>query len=585
MNRWMKVGVMGALLWSLSMPATNAMSYSDVPKTHSNYYDILYLEEHDVIVDRASYGMQDIVTREEVAVMVAKAIGLDGSKPVDTKFKDVKKNNSNSGYIQAAVDAGIINGYTDNTFRSTTNVTRGHMAAFISRAFTLPTGTKTFKDVAKNNTAYAAVSQLAAANITTGYEDGTFKPQNNLTRAHISAFLARAMRYEAQTHTMEAHFIDVGQGDATLLQLATGENVLIDAGTDAAGETVVAYLQKQNVQTLDYVIATHPDADHIGGMVDVLKAFDVKHFVDSGKVHTTNTYKNMLQAVDAEGATFTVPNAGDMLIEHTDVHSYVQVLYANESAKETNDASLVVKGGFCSEDVLLMGDASADVEAQLVKQANVEADIVKLGHHGSNTSSSLSFLQAVKPNTAIISYGEGNSYGHPHKEVVANVHKVGASMYETAKQGHIVATIQCGSHTVDQQASTPVVPTPVVPTPTPAPVVPTSFANCTELRKVYPDGVKEGHVAYAAKLDGDSDGWACETTDSNDKPAPAPVPTPAPKPQPTGDVNSGSYVVPGAATSFKNCTAMREVYPKGVKTGHPAYAKKHDRDGDGWACE
>lgn len=180
------------LSFTLAVPAS---AFNDVPKTHPNYADIMYLVDKGVIQDSATFGIKDIVTREEVAVMIAKALGLNGATAVDTQFKDVAKTNKNSGYIQAAANAGIINGYDDGTFRPANKVTRGHMAAFIARAFKLPAGTKTFKDVGKNHTAYAAVSQLAAAGITTGYDDGTFKPQNHLSRAHIAAFLTRAIKY------------------------------------------------------------------------------------------------------------------------------------------------------------------------------------------------------------------------------------------------------------------------------------------------------------------------------------------------------------------------------------------------------
>lgn len=213
----------------LALPSsTFAASFNDVPSTHSNYEDVMYLLEKGVIDESTNYGISDIVTREEVAVMVSKAVGLDGT-PRETKFSDVPKSNPNSGYIQSAVEAGIINGYEDGTFRPNNKVTRGHMAAFIARAFDLPVVLEDsiitirenmeedpydlledpymveipievdytiFKDVPKGHTAYEAVYQLAAANITTGYEDGTFRPGNNLTRGNISAFLARAIRYQ-----------------------------------------------------------------------------------------------------------------------------------------------------------------------------------------------------------------------------------------------------------------------------------------------------------------------------------------------------------------------------------------------------
>lgn len=179
---------------ALPIKSDAAQVFSDVPTSHINYDDINYLLNKGVVDRSSKFGVSEIVTREEVAVMVAKAVGLDG-KQRSTKFKDVPQSSKNSGYIQSAVEAGIINGYDDSTFKPSAKVTRGHMAAFIARAFELPVGSKTFKDVPVGHTAYDAVKQLVAAGITTGYSDGTFKPQENLSRAHIAVFLARAMKY------------------------------------------------------------------------------------------------------------------------------------------------------------------------------------------------------------------------------------------------------------------------------------------------------------------------------------------------------------------------------------------------------
>ncbi|MFJ7982086.1 S-layer homology domain-containing protein [Lysinibacillus xylanilyticus] len=187
------------LLAFVIMPIGNVHAaltqFSDVSEKHSNYEDIMYLLEKGIVEPSKTYGVNDIVTREEVAVMIAKAIGLSGTQR-PTKFSDVPEHSPYSGYIQSAVEQGIIKGYDDGTFKPNVKVTRGHMATFIARAFNLPSGKKTFKDVPKNSTAYEAVQQLVAAGITNGYEDGTFRPSDNLTRGHISAFLARAHKYE-----------------------------------------------------------------------------------------------------------------------------------------------------------------------------------------------------------------------------------------------------------------------------------------------------------------------------------------------------------------------------------------------------
>ena len=312
------------------------------------------------------------------------------------------------------------------------------------------------------------------------------------------------------------HFIDVGQGDSTFIQFANGKNMLVDAGTDAAGESVVAYLNSLNVKKIDYVVATHPDVDHIGGMVDVLDAFKVETFIDSGKNHTTKTYDNMLIAIDKEQAKYIVPKRGDFLVENNEMHEYIQVVHSNEKAETNNDASIVLKGNFCGTQYLLMGDASKQVEKQIIEQDDsLQSPILKVGHHGSYTSSSLDFLKVVKPESIILSYGEHNDYGHPHEVVLNNIAEVNAKIYSTATDGTLVLTINCNGYSID--------------------------ASEYDLEEQEPiDNI---------------------------------------------DVNSGTYVIPGAPTSFGNCEAMREYYPKGVQEGHPAYTTRQDRDNDGWACE
>ena len=193
------------LLLSFVLPVKHIQAkqtFSDVPTEHMYFNEISYLLDKGVIDAKSNYGINDIVTREEVAVMIAKATGLDGT-PRATKFSDIPKSHKNSGYIQSAVEAGIINGYPDGTFGPNKQVTRGQMAAFIGRAFKLPTGNKTFKDVNSSTTGYEFVGSLAAANITTGYTDGTFKPYGNLSRAHLSVFVYRAMQH-AQPSSVSA---------------------------------------------------------------------------------------------------------------------------------------------------------------------------------------------------------------------------------------------------------------------------------------------------------------------------------------------------------------------------------------------
>ena len=394
------------LAFALPIKTNAAQVFSDVPTSHPNYNDITYLLDKGVISKSSKYGVTDVVTREDVAVMVAKAVGVEGKQSV-TKFKDVPQSNKNSGYIQSAAELGIINGYDDGTFKPNAKVTRGHMAAFIARAFVLPDGSKTFKDVPVGHTAYEAVKQLAAAGITTGYNDGTFKPQDNLTRAHISAFLARAMQYAEKGEVtssipaptpqvgkdMKVHFIDVGQGDSILIQSHDGKNILVDGGPKSAGNTVVAYIKSLGIKKLDYVVATHPDADHVGGLIAVLNSISVGQFVNSGNAHTTETYAQVLKLVESKNIKYVEPDVADILIGDWTSDFYLQTLYADAKASDTNDASVVLKVGYKDVEFLLMADASAEIEDLLVeKYDTLKVQILKAGHHGSNTSSSLSFF-------------------------------------------------------------------------------------------------------------------------------------------------------------------------------------------------
>ena len=516
------------MLLMVSLPIQQIQAqqvFTDVSPKHSNYEHINYLLSKNVVsATSKKYGVSEIVTREEVAVMVAKARQLNGT-PRQTAFSDVPKSNPNSGYIQSAVEAGIIKGYPDGTFKPKTKVTRGHMAAFIGRAFDLPKGTKTFKDVKKGSTAYEAVSQLVAAGITTGYTDGTFKPNNNLTRGHISAFLARAMQYQEkvddQSPRLAVHYIDVGQGDATLIVAPNGKTMLIDGGKKEYGDDIVAYLKSINITKLDYVVATHPDADHIGGLIEVVKSVKVGQFINSGKSHTTVTYEQLLTAIDQRNISYQEPVVGQKI--SLDSQLVLQVLAVNKTTSDNNEASIVLKLTYGEKAFLFMGDAGTEIEQQIAVKYNVSAAVLKAGHHGSSTSSSLSFLQKVQPQAVILSYGKDNDYGHPHNIVLKNVKAVGASVYSTATEGTIV--IKTNGKTISISAK--------------------PFENPNESTTV---GTLNSGVS-------------------------------------SNDVHSGTYVIPGAPTSFKNCTALKEYYPSGVKNTHPAYSAARDGDKDGWACE
>ena len=325
---------------------------------------------------------------------------------------------------------------------------------------------------------------------------------------------------DAATKELRVHFIDVGQGDAILIQAPGGKNMLVDGGPKSASKHVVEFLKAKGVKKLDYVVATHPDSDHIGGLIEVLNTFPVSNFIDSGYVHTSQTYFDLLTLIDKKNIKFSVAEELDKIA--LDPNMIIRVLYADENAKDSNGSTIVLKATYNKVSFLLMGDADTAIEDYIRDKYDVSTTVLKNGHHGSNTSSSAAFISNVKPKVGLLSYGKNNSYGHPHAAIEARLKNVGAKTYKTAVNCDITVTTDGVKHSVSNSCgktvAKPVVkpaPKPVAkPTPKPvakpAPVTQTYFKNCTELRKVYPSGVSSSHPAYQPKMDRDKDGWACE---------------------------------------------------------------------------
>ena len=247
---------------------------------------------------------------------------------------------------------------------------------------------------------------------------------------------------------LEVHFIDVGQGDSILIKSPNNKYMLIDGGIKGEGKKVVAYMRSIGVTELQYVVATHPDADHIGGLIPVLNSIKIKNFIDSGKVHTSQTYEEMLQLIDVKNIPYTVPQIGDEI--KLDKETSLQVISANEHATDNNEASVVLKMTYGEVSFLFTGDAGVEMEQQMLSK-NIEATVLKAGHHGSNTSSSAAFINKVKPEVAILSYGQDNKYGHPHAEVVENLRAVKSKIYGTAESGTIVVATDGITYNVDKK--------------------------------------------------------------------------------------------------------------------------------------
>lgn len=247
----------------------------------------------------------------------------------------------------------------------------------------------------------------------------------------------------------EVHFIDVGQGDSILIK-SGGKAVLIDAGEAENGPAVVNYLKAQGVFALDLVIGTHPHADHIGGLADVLNAFPVAKVIDSGVAHTTQTYIDYLSLIRQKNIPFETPSGQSIGLGEG---ARLDVLGPVREYEDLNNSSVVTRLVVGQVSFLLTGDMQQDAEADLVAVKDLKSTILKVGHHGSSTSTSAAFLAEVNPEAAVISVGEGNSYGHPTAGTLARLTSV--DVFRTDEQGTIVITTDGTTYYVNTGAWAP----------------------------------------------------------------------------------------------------------------------------------
>lgn len=235
---------------------------------------------------------------------------------------------------------------------------------------------------------------------------------------------------------MEVHFIDVGQGDSTLIT-CDGHAMLIDAGDYSKGTAIQNYLQKQKVTKLDYLILTHPDSDHIGGAPVIITKFEIDKVFVSNYEKDNKTYLKLIQALDNKRLKYTTPKVGT---QYTLGTAKITILAPNGEYDNPNDVSvaLMIQNG--ENKFLFTGDAGEDAERDMLEtDIGLSADVLKAGHHGSRTSTSGKFFEAVSPSCAVISCGEDNSYGHPHAETLNTFRMNGVKVYRTDEDGTIVA--------------------------------------------------------------------------------------------------------------------------------------------------
>lgn len=238
-------------------------------------------------------------------------------------------------------------------------------------------------------------------------------------------------------NTLSVHYLDVGQGDSIFIELPGGSSMLIDAGVSRLGESITSYIYSLGYEKIDYLVATHPHADHIGSMDYIVDNMDIGEIYMPKVSTNTKTFERLLESISSKGLKIKTASAGVNIIDDEQIVADI-VAPVKIDDDELNNCSAVIKIQFENTSFLFTGDAEKEELEDIT--ADISADVLKVGHHGSRTSTGKKFLAMVNPEIAVISLGKDNDYGHPHKNTIKCLNKINAEIYRTDKDGTIIVT-------------------------------------------------------------------------------------------------------------------------------------------------
>jgi len=243
---------------------------------------------------------------------------------------------------------------------------------------------------------------------------------------------------------LKIYFIDVGQADSILIT-NNNHNMLIDAGNNGDGKKLVNYFKSLNINSFDYVVGTHPHEDHIGGMDDIIRNFDIKNYYMPEKLSTSKTFEDVLDSLTEKNMQYTVPKKGEIL---TLEDAKLNVIYVGDETNDANDSSIILKLTYGNNSALFTGDASKRVEKKILDY-DIKSDILKVGHHGSSYSTLNEFLNKVNPKYAVIEVGKNNIYNHPTNDTLDKLSKRNIKVYRTDINGTIIFTLNGNTYSVE----------------------------------------------------------------------------------------------------------------------------------------
>ena len=463
-----------------------ANTFAAAPSTWAAPYVSAVTSEPELDVSRLLTNYQNRITRGEFAYLaVALYDYYTGTTPEagQARFTD-----TTDPYVLAAKNAGIVSGYEDGSYRPNNEIRRDELATLFVNLFKAtnikyqPADASRFADDAVIQSWAKSSVYIAKTNgVVSGVGAGSFNPAGTATREEALIMLYKATRLRGDNPILEVHFIDVGQGDATLIKKGD-RAMLIDGGDYLSDTLLVNYLKAKGITKLDYIIATHPHMDHIGGLDSVVKTFEVDKVIMPDASQETPTYMSFASALALRELVQERPTGGESFGLG---NSTFTLLAPNSSSyDDLNDHSIVLKLTDGVNDFLFAGDATALSESEMLLRfrGQLAAEVLKISHHGSDDASSQNFLNAVSPKYAVISVGAGNDYGLPSQIVLNRLASMNVKLYRTDLLDTIVAKSDGISITFDKVPTAAAwlpgtvgsaMPTPLpvpAPAPTPAPV-------------------------------------------------------------------------------------------------------------------
>lgn len=287
------------------------------------------------------------------------------------------------------------------------------------------------------NIVYILITIFIAFSVYVGSENFQNNNSNNLSPSNETNVIQDSKMDITVDSELKIYYLNVGQADSILIQ-NEGQNMLIDAGNNADGENIVEFLQSLNISKIDFLVGTHPHEDHIGGLDDIINNFDIGTIYMPKVATTTKTFEDVLDAIQAKSLFVTTPEIGKSFNMGS---ANFQILSAGTDEEDLNSCSIVLKLTFGNLAYLFTGDEETVNEEQMISSGyDLSADVLKVAHHGSNTSTSEEFLNKVSPKIAIIMVGKENSYGHPHSEILNRLNDRNIKIYRTDTDGTILIT-------------------------------------------------------------------------------------------------------------------------------------------------